>query len=265
MARGNLKTCLPIVLHHEGGWADHPKDPGGATMKGVTIGTFADFKGRRVTKDELKNISDADLSAIYKRGYWDAVEGESLQHGVDLAVFDLAVNSGPGRAARTLQKVVKVKQDGKIGVVTLTVQTKLRGDDLVKLICSSRMSFLRGLRHWSTFGKGWSRRVADIEARGVAMWLKVNGTVGGATMAMVDESQRATASAKAKDKAATGTTVGSVGGTVAGEASGLDPALMLAAAGVGLLIVLWLMFRGRHDRSRAEAYSRVAYEVRAAR
>jgi len=265
MARGNLKTCLPIVLSHEGGWADHPKDPGGATMKGVTIGTFAAFKDRKVTKDELKNISDADLSAIYKKGYWDKVYGESLQHGVDLATFDLAVNSGPGRAARTLQKVVKVKQDGKIGPVTVTAQAKLRGDDLVKLICSSRMSFLRGLRHWSTFGKGWSRRVADIEARGVAMWLKAVGTDGGTTLALVDEGERAVASSKKNDKAAVGTTGVATGGNVALGTQDFDPTLITVLGGISLLLVLWLLLRGRHDKSRAEAYSRVVQEIRADR
>ena len=117
--KGNFDRCFDLVLKHEGGWVDHPADPGGATMKGVTIGTFAQFKGRKVTKDELRNISDADLRAIYKRGYWDKVRGDELPAGLDHVAFDAAVNSGPSRGIRLLQQALGVTADGKIGPETL--------------------------------------------------------------------------------------------------------------------------------------------------
>lgn len=232
-------------------------------MNGVTLATFRQYRPG-ATKADLRTISDDDLQRIYRDGYWHPVEGEYLQHGVDLAVFDLAVNSGVSRAARMLQKVVKVKQDGKVGPVTVTAQANLRGDDVVKAICASRMSFLRGLRHWSTFGRGWSRRVADIEARGVAMWLKVNSTAGSTTFALVDESDKAHARSQSTGKAAAGTAVGGAGGTAAIGVE-IDPTMMIIGAAAVALTVIWMVVRSRHDRDRAEAYSRAAYEIKAER
>lgn len=90
--------ALPLVLAHEGGWADHPRDPGGATMKGVTLATFRRYVPN-ATKDKLRNISDEMLARIYREGYWDIVKGDELPPGLDYALFDWAVNSGPRRAA----------------------------------------------------------------------------------------------------------------------------------------------------------------------
>ena len=79
--KDNFEQCLAITLAHEGGWADHPKDPGQATMKGVTIGTYAQFKGRKVTKAELRAMTDAELRAIYRNNYWNKVRGDDLPAG----------------------------------------------------------------------------------------------------------------------------------------------------------------------------------------
>ena len=89
----NFASSLAHVLKHEGGWADHPRDPGGATMKGVTLATYSDWLGRQATKDELRAISDEHLRTIYKARFWDAVRGDELPSGVDYVVFDMAVNS----------------------------------------------------------------------------------------------------------------------------------------------------------------------------
>lgn len=165
--------CLAITLKHEGGWSDHPSDPGGATMKGVTIGTYAQFKGRRVTKAELRAISDADLRAIYRRNYWNKVRGDDLPPGLDLVAFDAAVNSGPARGSRWLQGALSVAQDGKVGPVTIQAAQKARGlvgaGGPIDRACDARMAFLRGLKTWSTFGKGWTTRVEDIRAKATAM------------------------------------------------------------------------------------------------
>jgi len=93
-----FSTVLAETLTHEGGWADHPKDPGGATMKGVTLATYRQYYPN-ATKADLRKISDADLKMIYRTGYWDKVRGDDLPPGVDLMTFDVAVNSGPRRAA----------------------------------------------------------------------------------------------------------------------------------------------------------------------
>ena len=162
--KSNFEACLAEVLKHEGGWADHPADPGGATMKGVTIGTFAQFKGRKVTKGELRNISDADLRAIYQRKYWNVVRGDDLPAGLDLVAFDAAVNSGPSRGARWLQMGLGVAADGKVGPQTLAHAQAANVPQVIDYACNARLDFLRGLKTWPTFGKGWARRVSDVRS-----------------------------------------------------------------------------------------------------
>jgi len=170
--KSNFDACLAITLSHEGGWADHPKDPGGATMKGVTIGTYAQFKGRKVTKDELRAIPDADLRTIYRRNYWDKVRGDDLPAGLDLVAFDGAVNSGPSRGAKWLQQALGVTADGKIGPATIAASVWLAAQERETVIigaCNARMGFLRGLKTWATFGTGWQRRVDDVRRKALAM------------------------------------------------------------------------------------------------
>ena len=116
----NFKKALKHVLVHEGGWADHPKDPGGATMKGITLATYRRHFGEDKSKDDLRNITDEDLGQIYRSGYWSKCRCNELPAGVDYAVFDGAVNSGPGRGAKWLQAALGAKQDGGIGPKTLS-------------------------------------------------------------------------------------------------------------------------------------------------
>ena len=160
--KDNFDRCLAEVLKHEGGWADHPKDPGGATMKGVTIGTFSGFKGRKVTKAELRAISDDDLKVIYRRKYWDVVRGDDLPAGLDLVAFDAAVNSGPRRGAQWLQTGVGVTADGKVGPETLAHARAANVRLAIGRALDTRLAFLRGLKTWPTFGRGWQRRVDDV-------------------------------------------------------------------------------------------------------
>lgn len=158
----NFKVSLKEVLKHEGGWSDHPSDPGGATMKGVTLATFRSFVNPKGTKSDLKKITDAQLETVYRRQYWDKVHGAELTDGVDFAVFDYAVNSGPSRAVKDLQKVVGVSQDGKIGPKTLAGIKAMGAKNVINKLCDERLAFLKRLKTWPTFGKGWSRRVAGV-------------------------------------------------------------------------------------------------------
>lgn len=158
----NFKISLKEVLKHEGGWSDHPSDPGGATMKGVTIATFRAFVNPKGTKDDLRKITDAQLETVYRRQYWDKVHGAELPDGVDFAVFDYAVNSGPSRAVKYLQKVVVVSQDGKIGPKTLEAIKAMGSRNVINKLCDTRLAFLKRLKTWPTFGKGWARRVSGV-------------------------------------------------------------------------------------------------------
>lgn len=165
----NFKNSLSHVLVHEGGWSDHPKDPGGATMKGVTLLVYRNNFGENKTKEDLRNISDDELGQIYRSGYWDRCKCDDLPSGVDYAVFDSAVNSGPGRGAKWLQTAVGAKADGGIGPNTLA---KVKGHEPAKIvdsICDNRLSFLKSLDNWKTFGRGWQRRVDDLRKTAVGM------------------------------------------------------------------------------------------------
>ncbi len=162
-------VCLAHVLRHEGGYVDHARDPGGATNMGITIGTLSDWLGRPATKAEVRALPKDIAAAIYHKRYWLPVRGDALGPGLDLAVFDYAVNSGPGRAVRTLQAALGVQMDGAMGPVTLAA---LAGRDRVALvqdICDRRMAFLRSLDTFDTFGRGWSRRVAEVEDAALAV------------------------------------------------------------------------------------------------
>lgn len=167
--KSNFAKCLPEILKHEGGWADHPADPGGATMKGITIGTYRQWKGRAVTKAELRAISDEEVAAIYKRNYWDKVRGDDLPAGLDLVAFDAAVNSGPSRGARWLQTALGVAADGKIGPKTIAAALEADTATAINRALDVRLSFLKGLKTWPTFGKGWGRRVDGVRKVALGM------------------------------------------------------------------------------------------------
>lgn len=154
--------ALAHVLKHEGGFVHHPKDPGGATNKGVTQATYDDWRVRQgLPKRSVRQIEAAEISAIYKREYWDRVRGDDLPAGVDYAVFDLAVNSGVSRAARFLQEAAGVAQDGIIGPQTIAA-AKADPDGVVERLMDRRLRFLRGLETWNTFGRGWTTRCSDV-------------------------------------------------------------------------------------------------------
>ena len=167
--KGNFDKCLPEILKHEGGWSDHPKDPGGATMKGITIGTYSDWKGRPVSKAELKAIPMSEIGAIYRKNYWDKVRGDDLPAGLDLVAFDGAVNSGPSRGAKWLQAGLGVKQDGVVGPATIAAANSADIKSVINRSCDARLAFLKTLKTWATFGKGWTNRVAGVRAKALSM------------------------------------------------------------------------------------------------
>lgn len=164
MVARNFAASLELTLQFEGGFSNHPSDPGGATKYGITRAVLAEWRGREVTIAEVRALTRAEADAIYRRNYWEAVGGDELPAGVDAAVFDFAVNSGRGRASRMLQKSVGVQIDGIIGVDTVQAARALPSEALVTLICSERRSFLQRLRIFPVFGRGWLRRVDAIEA-----------------------------------------------------------------------------------------------------
>ncbi len=159
----NFDKSLALILKHEGLYIDHPQDPGGATMKGITLATFTDFKGRAMSKEELRAISDADVRAIYKSRYWDAVRADELKPGVDLLAFDMAVNKGVGRAAKLMQRGAGVTEDGALGPKSMAAINALDAADFIAKVSEARRDFYKSLKTFPTFGKGWLRRVDETE------------------------------------------------------------------------------------------------------
>ena len=164
MALGRLRACLEQIWPFEGGYVDHPKDPGGATNMGITHETLARWRGKPVTKQDVRNLTKAEAADIYDKQYWRPLNGEKLRTGVDLVVLDFGINSGVSRSAKYTQAIAGVTQDGKIGPVTLAALQKIPSRDFIKRLCARRLSFVQSLAIWNTFGKGWSRRIAHMEA-----------------------------------------------------------------------------------------------------
>lgn len=170
MARENYGRSLAAVLRWEGGYVNHPKDPGGATMQGVTQKVFDAYCDRAgAPRRPVKEITEAEVRKIYKRQYWDVICGDDLPMGLDFALFDFAVNSGPTRAVRVLQGILGQRQDGDMGAVTINAATEADQEDLIAKLCGARLAFMRGLSGWSTFGKGWQSRVSGVRQQATAM------------------------------------------------------------------------------------------------
>ena len=162
----NFDTALAALLKHEGGYVNHPADPGGMTNLGVTKRVWEAYVGHEVDEQTMRGLTPQTVAPLYKKRYWDAVHGDDLPSGVDLCVFDCAVNSGVGRASRLLQKAAGVADDGKIGPGTLAAVKAKDPKELVNDFCNERQKFLEALPTFATFGKGWSRRVAEVREEG---------------------------------------------------------------------------------------------------
>lgn len=170
----NFARALPLVLKHEGGFVNLASDPGGATNRGVTLATFRAYVKPGGTVADLKAITDEQVATVYYRHYWAAVNAAALPSGIDYAVFDFAVNSGPARAAKYLQAILGVEQDGRVGPKTIAAAQKADQRLVVDRLCDNRLAFLKritsgGKLLWNTFGKGWDRRVSEVRRDALLM------------------------------------------------------------------------------------------------
>ena len=163
--KDNFDECLKMLLHHEGGYVNHPKDPGGETNLGVTKRVYEKWGG---TKD-MKDLTVEDVAPIYKKEYWERCKCDDLESGVDWAVFDWAVNSGTGRAAKAIQKICGAAQDGAIGPKTLALIGKQDTQYVVEEFGKIRQDFYESLKTFDTFGKGWTRRNKETTEKALEM------------------------------------------------------------------------------------------------
>ena len=167
--RGNFEECLELVLKSEGGFVNNPRDPGGMTNLGVTKVTYEGYVNRHVDEAEMRSLTPALVAPLYKKMYWDRIKGDDLPVGVDYCLFDLAVNSGVGKAGKLLQMALDVPADGLIGPMTLRALESRDPEEIIQQVCQERLDFLQSLGTWGVFGKGWGRRVAEVEQHATAM------------------------------------------------------------------------------------------------
>lgn len=241
MALGNFLRCHDVTAKWEGGWSDHPSDPGGKTMYGITLAKFREHYPNG-TAAQLRNISRKTALDIYQKDFWRPLACETLHAGVDLAVYDAGVNSGPARA----KKWFAASAGGS------AVQT-------VKAICAKRLGFVQSLKIWKTFGKGWSRRIADIEAKGVA-WAMAQAppTVTKGRL----ETESDAAAKKAGKQAGGGAAAGGGGGYVAVEqADQFASWALLGFVAIIAIVAGVLIWRASINKTRAAAYAAEAAKL----
>jgi lysozyme family protein len=167
----NFDKCLEKLLMHEGGFVNHPEDKGGITNLGITARVWEEWVGHPVSEKEMRNLTPLMVKPLYKRKYWDACYADGLISGLDYCVFDFAVNSGVGRAVKLLQSCVGATPDGSYGSITNALVKKASSEPnkIIELYSAKRLEFLESLRTFPTFGKGWSRRVAEVKATALEM------------------------------------------------------------------------------------------------
>ena len=162
-SKGFTPNIQSYVLASEGGYVNHPRDPGKATNMGITIATLGAWRGTKVTNKDVRDLTQAEALAIYKAQYWDTVRADLLPLGLDYLTFDYAVNSGPARAIKDLQRTVGADADGVIGQKTLdaiaTAVRRMGMEGLINAYATRRWNFVQGLSNFSTFGNGWRRRI----------------------------------------------------------------------------------------------------------
>jgi lysozyme family protein len=170
LAKPRFEICLAEVLRHEGGYGDHPADPGGATNMGITRRTLARWRGVSpwwaLPKAEVRGLTRGEAARIYRAHYWERSGAGRMPPGLDLALFDFAVNSGPDRAVKTLQRRLQVPADGIFGPVTLgALRERIAHGGvggLIDALCDDRLDFLAQLSTYAVFGRGWRNRVAAV-------------------------------------------------------------------------------------------------------
>lgn len=186
--RENLQTSLRLMFGHEGGYTNNRADRGNwlngqlvGTKYGITGATLAGHRNvRQVTADDVRNLTLAEAEAIYRKSYWTQSGGDLLPSGIDYMAFDFGVNSGPSRSIKTLQSVVGVAQDGIVGGQTVAAVNRYPGgiEKLIRDYGAARMSFLRGLKSWSDFSRGWTIRVTGVDPKG--QYARRPGVIGDA-------------------------------------------------------------------------------------
>ena len=167
--QSNWGNAFKMMLASEGGYVNHPSDPGGMTNLGVTKRVWEEWVGRESNEKEMRSLTPEMVEPLYKRKFWDACKCDDLPSGIDYLVFDFAVNAGVGRSAKILQTAVGATPDGGIGPMTLASVNAIPEAELIEKFSQAKEDFYRSLNTLETFGKGWLNRVAAVKVKATSM------------------------------------------------------------------------------------------------
>lgn len=254
MAAASYETALTRLLRDEGGYTDHPSDPGGPTNFGITLVDARRYWKGNATADDVRALPQSVARKIYRERYWNALRCDELPAGVDYAVFDYGVNSGIGRAGKVLRRVLGMADNNS--VVTddvIAAATRRAASDLVVAICSERLAFLKALKTFPVFGRGWTARVNGVRATALAMAQGGSSAPAAVTKANTETTPgKAVVPVKIPAGSASAGAVIAAGAATAVATSRLEVAAMVTAAAALAALAIFLIWRWRH-RAHQEA------------
>jgi lysozyme family protein len=254
MARSNYDMALERVLAHEGGYTNHPSDPGGPTNFGITIHDYRRYINANGNAADVRNMKLAEAAKIYRARYWDALRCDELPAGLDYAVFDYGVNSGIGRAARVMQRLLGQAPTGTMTDAAIAGIRSAGAPALIARLCDERLAFLKALKTWPVFGAGWGRRVSEVRRDALAM------AKGAMTPPAISTPASGKGEVPAPKAVRAGTAAASVaagaGAAQVAHASGGSISLSLAIVVAGLLLAAagwagWNLWRKRKQEAPA--------------
>ncbi len=254
MVGSSYDTALTRLLRDEGGYTDHPSDPGGPTNFGITLADVRRYWKGNATADDVRALPQSVARKIYREHYWNALRCDELPAGVDYAVFDYGVNSGIGRAGKVLRRILKLSD--RTSVVSDDVVAgagACAARDVIVALCAERLAFLKSLKTFPVFGRGWTARVNGVRAAALAMAERR------ALAPAAGDASPGKAVVPATSPAVTASTgaVIAAGAASAAITSRLQVALMVAAAAALAALVIFLVWRWRH-RAEQEAATPVS-------
>ena len=163
----DFKECLDLVLKSEGGFVNHPSDPGGMTNLGVTKKVWEEFVGHPVSEADMRALTPEKVAPLYEQKYWKQC-GDGLPRGLNFLVFSMGINSGTGRSVKLLQQSLGCVADGAIGPTTRELISSSDVSKLIAKFSEARREFYRSLNK-PAFEKGWLSRVDKEEKEALDM------------------------------------------------------------------------------------------------
>jgi lysozyme family protein len=248
MAAANYDACLARVLKHEGGYTNHPSDPGGPTNFGITIHGYRRYIKANGNAADVRAMTLADAAKIYRARYWHALRCDELPAGLDYAVFDYGVNSGTGRAARVMQRLLGIGEGTAMTDAVIAGARNANPSALIGRLCDERLAFLKSLRTWPVFGAGWGRRVAEVRRDALAM--AKGAVVVPPAIASANGKGNVPKPKTARAATSAGAVVVSGGAAQAAASSGASWSLIIAilAGGIVCAVAGWIGWTLWHKR-----------------